>query len=235
MVKSIINYALLVGVYATCLCTQLGAAVIPPGAVQYAPLLVKEQRSLWPTAPTPSFLAGQIEQESCISLTHSKCWNPRAELKTSRENGIGFGQFTRAYNANGSIRFDTISNLAKQYQELRGWTWDRRYDPAYQLRAIVLMDRGIFLRQRGAATEQDRLAFTLSAYNGGEGGLLQDRRLCGNTKGCDPAIWFGNVEKTSLKSKTPKSGYGQSFFKINRDYVQNVVNVRRHKYEQFFQ
>ncbi len=234
MVKSIINWLLLVSVYSFGFCLTMGAAEVPLGAVTYAPLLASEQRALWPDAPAPSFLAGQVEQESCITLKHARCWNPRAELKTARENGIGFGQFTRAYNKDGSIRFDTISDLAKQHAELRGWSWSRRYDPGYQLRAIVLMDRGLFDRQRLGATGMDRLAFALSAYNGGAGGVLQDQRLCRNTPGCDPAIWFGHVERTSLKSRTPHAGYGLSFYQINRDYVHNVLNVRRHKYEQFF-
>jgi len=196
---------------------------------------VQNQQRLWPDAPQPWFLAGQIEQESCISLTHSKCWNPRAELKTSRENGIGLGQFTRAYRANGTIRFDKISELAAAHKELRGWTWAKRYDPDYQLGAIVLMDKSIFDKQKGAATDMDRVSFTLSAYNGGEAGVLQDRRLCDNTTGCDPSRWFDNVERTSMKSKQPQKGYGKSFFQINREYVANILNLRRPKYESYFQ
>jgi hypothetical protein len=210
------------------------AQPIPKNAVQYLPELVYIQRDIWPAAPMPSFLAAQVEQETCITLTHSKCWNPRAELRTSRENGIGLGQFTRAYNANGSIRFDKIAELSSTYQSLRGWSWAKRYDPHYQLIAIVEMNKGIYGRQRDAASTRDRLAFSLSAYNGGEGAVLQDRRLCANTKGCNPAKWDGNVAKTSLKSKVPKPGYGKSFYAINREYVTNVLDVRRPKYEPYF-
>lgn len=217
------------------LSVPVAAADLPPGAVKYLPELVKTQQTIWPDAPMPSFLAGQIEQESCISLKHSKCWNPRAELKTSRENGIGLGQFTRAYRADGSIRFDKISELAAAHQSLRGWTWEKRYDPAYQLMAIVEMDKAIYGRQRNTATTRDRLSFALSAYNGGEGGVLQDRRLCANTEGCDSARWLGHVARTSLKNKVPKPGYGQSFFHINREYVTNILDVRRHKYQSFWQ
>lgn len=210
------------------------AAQIPTGAEKYLPDLIEAQQRVWPDAPTPAFLAAQVEQESCISLTHSKCWNPRAELKTKRENGIGFGQFTRAYRADGSIRFDVISELAATHESLRGWSWDKRYDPAYQLTAIVEMDKAIYRRQRNAATETDRLSFTLSGYNGGEGGVLQDRRLCANTKGCDPSRWAGHVENTSLKSRVAVQGYGKSFFAINREYVRLILDVRRPKYEPYF-
>lgn len=217
------------------LVSGLALGAVPPNAEKYLPDLVQAQRTIWPDAPTPSFLAGQIEQESCITLKHSRCWDPRAELKTSRENGIGLGQFTRAYNKDGSIRFDKISELAAAHKSLKGWSWANRYDADYQLKAIVEMDKAIFSRQKTAANADERLAFTLSAYNGGEGGVLQDRRLCANTKGCDPSRWWNHVERYSLKSKTPKQGYGQSFFRINREYVSNIVHVRRAKYIPYFE
>lgn len=210
------------------------AAPVPPQALNHLPELVKNQQALWPDAPFPDFLAGQIEQESCISLKHSRCWNPRAELKTKRENGIGLGQFTRAYNADGSIRFDVIDDLRKRHPELKGWNWETRYSAPYQLKAIILMDRGIYKRLKAAERDIDRISFTLSAYNGGEGGLRQDRLLCTNTKGCNPGRWKGHVEHTSLKAKKPHPGYGQSFFAINREYVTNVLEVRRGKYAEYF-
>lgn len=223
-----------IALVSACQAAPAYCASVPRQAEPLLPVLVEQQRTIWPDAPEPWFLAGQIEQESCLSLTHSKCWNPRAELKTSRENGIGLGQFTRAYRADGSIRFDTIANLARTYKSLAGWSWETRYDARYQLIALVEMDKGIYRRQRDTANDLERLAFTLSAYNGGETGLLQDRRLCANTPGCDPARWNGNVALQSLKSKRPQSGYGQSFFSINREYVANVLEVRRSKYKPYF-
>ena len=216
------------------LSAPVAAADVPARALQYLPTLVGAQQATWPDAPMPSFLAAQVEQESCISLKHSKCWNPTAQLKTSREWGRGLGQVTTAYRADGSVRFDKQEELRQQFPSLRGWTTAKWADPTYQLKAIVEMDKSIYGRQRDAATVRDRLSFTLSAYNGGEGGVLQDRRLCANTRGCDPARWAGHVERTSLKSKIAKKGYGQSFFHINREYVTNVLDVRRPKYERFF-
>ncbi|ECB1886224.1 lytic murein transglycosylase [Salmonella enterica] len=211
------------------------AKPIPKRAQTHLAELVNLQREIWAAAPMPSFIAGQIEQETCITMDHTYCWNPRAELKTKREHGIGFGQFTRAYNKDGSIRFDVIDDLRRAHPELYNWGWESRYNAAYQLKAIILMDRAIYGRVKGAASDTDRLAFTLSAYNGGEGGLRQDRRLCANTQGCDPARWKGNVEKTSLKARAPQKGYGKGFFEINREYVTNILDVRRHKYAGHFE
>lgn len=208
---------------------------LPAGAKTFAPVLVEEQRAVWPQMPEPWTLAGLVEQESCISLKHSKCWNPRAELRTSREYGFGFGQVTVAYRANGAVRFDKFKELKQAHESLRDWTWDNRYDPHYQLRAIVEMNLDLWRRIPPAATTQDHLSFMLSSYNGGVGGLLQDRRLCSNTPSCDSGRWFKNVERTSLKSKAPQPEYGgKSWYDINRNYVRNVMLLRREKYRVYW-
>lgn len=212
----------------------VSAQPVPARALTYLPTLIDLQAEIWPDAPMPSFLAAQVEQESCISLKHSKCWNPNVQLKTSREWGRGLGQVTTAYRADGSVRFDRQAELRAQFPRLRNWTTDKWAEPRYQLTAIVEMDRMIYNRVRDSATPRDRLGFTLSAYNGGEGGVLQDRRLCANTAGCDSSRWDGHVEKYSLKTRIPTPGYRQSFFAINREYVSNVIEVRRPKYKSFW-
>lgn len=210
------------------------AIALPALAKLYLPLLVSTQAATWSNAPIPSFLAAQIEQESCISLSSPKCWNPKVELKTAREYGFGFGQITKAFNANGSVRFDKFSELKDAHDSLKGWTWDTRFDARYQMIALVEMDKAIYNRIAGAASAIDRLAFTLSGYNGGESGVKQDRLMCHNTPSCDNSKWFGHVERTSTKSKVKWQGYGESAYAINRGYVQNVINIRRGKYESFF-
>lgn len=210
--------------------TAAKAGELPPGAVQYMPTLKAEQVAQWPGMPLPSALAAQVEQESCVSLTSARCWNPRAELRTSRERGVGFGQITR------TSRFDALAELRAQFPEqLRGWSWSSStlYDPAYQLRALVLMDYRNWRVITGAATDTDRLAMTLTAYNGGLGGLVSDRRMCAATRGCDASRWFGHVERTSMKSRTAVAGYGRSFFDINRAYAPTILFTRRPKYAAF--
>jgi len=208
---------------------------VPAGAARYAPLLVAQQRSAWPAAPEPWTLAGLVEQESCVSLRSRRCWNPRAELKTYREYGFGFGQITVDYNKDGSERFNKFKELKNQYASLRGWRWGARYDPGYQLTAVVEMTHGLWRRVPAAHDTDAHWAFALSSYNGGLGSLLRDRRLCANSAACDATRWFGNIETHSLKLRAPRPAYGgQSWFSINRGYVRNVLTVRRAKYAQFW-
>lgn len=206
---------------------------IPPQALTHLPTLVQTQRNIWPDAPIPYFLAGQVEQESCISLTHSRCWNPTVELKTSREYGFGLGQTTVAYRADGSVRFNKWAELRTRYPSLRNWTWENRFDPALQLTALVEMDKALYVKFYFVKPPRERLGFALSSYNGGEGSAIQDRLLCGNTPGCDKNLWFGNVERVSFKSRVPNKGYGKSAFEINREYP-HLVDTRMQKYQQFF-
>ncbi len=209
----------------------MGEVTIPVLAKLYLPLLVASQNTYWPDAPQPHTMAGQVEQETCASLTHRKCWNPKAELKTSREYGFGLGQLTTAYHADGSKRFSAFDEVKPLHRDLREWQWEDRYDPGKQLAALVLMDRSLYRRLSPLAeTERDAWSFTLSAYNGGAGGLLKDRLLCSQKPGCDPRRWSGNVETTSTKARTAVAGYGQSFFAINRAYVENTLDSRREKY-----
>ena len=203
------------------------AVELPPGAVQYMPLLREEIAARWPDLALPSALAAQVEQETCISLTSHGCWNPKTELKTSREYGFGLGQLTV------TSRFNAFAEVQGMDSGLKGWKWADRYDPRLQLRALVVKDRtNAHAFHVATSSPEDRLAFALAAYNGGVGGTLADIRLCAHTAGCDPQKWFGHVERTSLKARTKVGGYGQSFFEINRSYVHNVLMVRRGKYVQ---
>lgn len=222
---------ILAGIILILMSTSSRAAEPPTAALPLLPILKAQQQTYWPDMALPSALGAQVEQETCISLTSRGCWNPKAELKTSREQGVGLGQLTRAFRADGSTRFDALSELVAAHpKELAGLSWQNRYDPTLQLRALVLKDKQGCNLVRDAKTPSDQLAMCFAAYNGGIGGLNSDRRSCAGTKGCDPGKWFGNVEHTSLKAKTAVPGYGKSFFAINRGYVQNIMIVRRPRY-----
>lgn len=205
---------------------------IPTKALVYVPMLKQEQLKIWPGHPKPEVLAGLSEQESCISLTHSKCWDPRSRLKTSREEGAGIGQITKAYTKNGAIRFDALAELrAKHHSDLKELSWSNVYQRAdLQLRALVLKNLDNYKNLYYIKDSISRLAFADAAYNGGYGGVIKDRMACGLKEDCDPQFWFNNVEFTCMKSKKPIYG-NRSACDINREHVQNVMNVRSNKYK----
>lgn len=206
----------------------VSAAEIPANAKLYLPILIQEQQRYWSDAPMPSVLASQVEQETCSSYTHRMCWSPTAELRTSREYGFGLGQLTV------TSRFNAFAEVTAKHPSLREWAWADRYNPRMQARALVLKLQDNYAAIKGTHNDWGRLAMALSAYNGGMGGLSQDRRLCRATPGCDQSRWTGHVERTSYKARIAVSGYGKSFFAINREYVRNVMTVRRPKYDPYF-
>lgn len=208
---------------------------VPVNAGPLLPTLRSTQEVMMPGFPFPSYFGALIEQESCISLTHSKCWNSKAQLKTEREEGAGLGQFTRAYNKDGSLRFDAIAEVRELDPEaLRDFSWSTVYSRAdLSIKAIVVKFRDCYRRmaRQSKAEEYDRMAFCDASYNGGFGGMLTDRRLCSSTDGCDANKWFGQVENFSAKSRVKWQGYGKSAFEINREHVVNALMLRRPKYK----
>jgi hypothetical protein len=183
-------------------------------------------------SPKRYLVASLIDHESCISMTHSKCWDPASRLKSQREEGAGLFQITRAYRADGSLRFDALSELRSKYRkELYELSWQNIYiRPDLQIRAGILKSKENYdLFEKYAANTNEALAFADAAYNGGVSGVNNERRACLMTKGCDPSKWFGHTEKLCLKSKTALYGT-RSACEINRWHVQDVLKVRSHKY-----
>lgn len=223
-----LGMAILTGLLFLAFASVARAAGPPECALPLLPVLQQEAAAHWPEASSVAALAGQVEQETCPSLTHRKCWNPRTELKTGREYGFGLGQLTV------TKRFDNFAAARKLDLTLRDWQWRDRYDARRQLRAMILMNRGNYRRLALVETPRERLAMALAAYNGGMGGVLSDRRVCASVEGCNPDLWFGHVERHSLKAKVAARGYGKSFFEINREYPRNILGFRRQHYAGWF-
>lgn len=217
----------------TLLCVLCGplagfcAQAVPQAALAHLATLRAVQAEIWPDLPYPWLLAGQVEQETCITLKHSKCWNPRAELKTSLEYGFGLGQITK------TDKFNNFEVIKAMDPLLKTWEWQDRYNSKMQVRALVVYDKYIYnIVKKLARDYWNALCFMFSAYNGGVGGLNKDIAICRKVEECDPKVWFGNVAEYSFRAKKPVKGYGESFFMINRKYVDNVMNVRSEKYKE---
>ena len=208
------------------------AQEVPQQALPYLPVLKAEQVKYWPLHPAPEQLGGLIDHESACPRVRS-CWSPSAQLKTKREEGAGFGQITRAYRKDGSLRFDALVEMRDAHPALDGWSWGNVYQrPDYQLRAVVLKSQDNFRALRMVADPLERLNFADAGYNGGMNGVQNERRACGLAKGCDPQRWFNHVELHCLKSRTAL--YGQrSACDINRHHVRDVVLVRSAKYKRW--
>lgn len=205
-------------------------ADVPERAHQYLPMLKAEQSARWPDHPWPPMLGGMVEQESCVTLTHSRCWSPLAQLKTKREEGAGMSQLTRAFHPDGRTRFDALAELKDRHPALRDLSWSNVYSrPDLQLRALVLKSRDDFRALGQIRSIANRLVFQVAAYNRGVGGIQAERRLCHVTEGCDPQLWWGHVEHTCTASRDPIYS-GRSACDINRSHVQRVVEVRAPRY-----
>lgn len=198
------------------------AQQLPNSAATLIPQLKQEIEDYWPDQFPRTFIPALIEQESN--------WKLNARLKTSREFGCGLGQFTVAYNANGTVRFDALSEIREKDKSLEGWSWRNCYEAKYQLRAVVVKlhaeAKACAPLLKGAANVQ---ACTAARYNGGSGSVAKRIRYCRAAKGCNAAEWYGNLELQCPQSKVKAHGYGESFCEINSKYPRRI-NVRMPKY-----
>lgn len=216
---------------------------IPNKAYAVMPIIAEEAKH-YGIPFDVSFITAAVEQESCISLRHSKCFSSAVHFKTKwkngkpREEGAGIMMLTRTWRSNGEIRFDTLTRLTKKYKShLKGLNWSSVYrSKRLSVRAgiFLMLDDWISLEKKGVP-ECERPPMLISAYNQGMGGVNQDRRICGLTKGCDPDIWFGNVEKVKRPWFSTRVLYSRrTAWDINRTHVKNVFNRRLPKYRKYY-
>lgn len=212
---------------------------IPERAKQHIPTVVKEQEKYFPALAEPAYLAALIELESCISLTHSRCWSPTSRLKTYREEGAGLGQITRAYTADGKLRFDALQGMKDRYtEELNELSWFNVYKrPDLQIRTIVLMVKDLDNSFKPIIKDpNDRLPFVDVSYNGGERDTKRSRIACAAAKNCNPGLWFNNVERYTVKPSRPLPGYGgRSIRDINNEHARVIFQSRLPKYKAYYE
>lgn len=203
-------------------------ALLPPKANQYLPVLTDEVSRHWPAIPSAPAMGAQVEQESCVSLRSPRCWDPTVELKTDREYGFGLPQITI------TAKFNNFEAAKQLDPSLRNWRYEDRFQAAPQLRTMVLMLKRNYTGLPSVPDPVERMRMAQAGYNQGMGGLTNRRKLCRQAPGCNPDIWFGNVENYTLQKKTVSKGYGKSFAQITQEYVLNIWTVRLPKYITWF-
>lgn len=199
---------------------------LPSNAYTNLPIVLEEVAVYWPDMPDLAILPAQVEQETCISLKHKKCWSRFAELRTNRERGVGLGQVTK------TKRFDTLADLKRQYpSQFSNWSWDKPYNARYQARGLVLMDKFNWGSLGKEVQGRERLAMMLNQYNAGPAMLARSRASCRVMTTCLDNVWFENVERAGGPSAAQQPGYRKSFYTISREYIRNIYFIRSIKYQ----
>jgi len=190
------------------------SAKCPDRAKRYIPIIKEELCKYWNSLCPKEVIPAQIEKESS--------WRVRAERKVGREYGFGLSQITIVRG-----RFNNFL-IAKQKwkEELKNWTWKDRFNPTFHIRYMILYDKTLYSHMGFATNNFERLAFTLSAYNGGLGWILKDRKVA-KLRGLNPDKWFCNVELVN-------SGRSKFAYKVNRYYVRSILLHKIFKYRDCF-
>lgn len=177
--------------------SQANAAGPPPAALKYRSDVIRSARVDWGlNAPVADF-AAQLHQESG--------WNPAARSPVGAQ---GLAQFMPS-------TADWIAGLMPHLAAREP------YNPGWAIRALVSYDRWLWSRV-AVPDGCERMAMTLSAYNGGLGWVNRDRRLA-RTRGLDDARWFGSVE-------TVNAGRSAANWRENRHYPQRILRELAPRY-----
>jgi soluble lytic murein transglycosylase-like protein len=172
------------------------AESIPRAALPYRLALTRIAQSTWGLQAPVSTLAAQVHQESG--------WNP---LAVSQVGAQGMAQFMPA-TARWWCGLQGVKNCAPN-------------NPTWALRALVGYDKWLWDRLP-ASPPDERLAMTLSAYNGGLGWVQRDRALAVQS-GAPGANWFGDIERYN-------AGRSAANFAENRAYPHRILHVLRPRY-----
>jgi soluble lytic murein transglycosylase-like protein len=176
------------------------ASAEPSASVPYKRDVIREGRALFGMTSPAAMFGAQIQTESG--------WRPNAHSIYA----AGLAQFIPS----------TANYMARRYPLDLGS--GNALDPQWSIRALVRYDYDLH-QPISAVSDCDRWAFTLSAYNGGPGWIPRDRAMCSAHEGCDPAAWWGSVERYSSRSASNKAQ--------NRAYPQRILLDYQPAYRQW--
>lgn len=163
----------------------------PPIARKYRAELTRNARVVWGLDAPVAMFGAQVAQESA--------WDPNARSPYAS----GLAQFTPA---TADWIDDVYADLAPA----------QPLNPSWALRALVRYDKHLFDRISGAS-ECDRHAFMLAAYNGGPGWVTRDQAKAA-TLGIDAMRYWDAVERVN-------AGRNGSAFAENRGYPKRIIRI----------
>lgn len=176
----------------------LVTAQVPAPAARYHRDLQKAAVSVWGLRAPVALFGAQIEKEST--------WKERAR---SYAGAAGLAQFMPG----------TANWISRLYRDRLGRA--APHSPGWAFMALALYNQRLY-NQFPAATLCDRWAFTLAAYNGGDGGLRRDIAICRRASSCDASRWWGNVERYTWRGSRAK--------RENRGYPPQILRVLKPRY-----
>ena len=176
---------------------------IPRAALQHRATLIREARTAWGLNAPVSVFAAQI---------HTESWWRNDTVSSA--NAQGLAQF--------------IPSTAKWLPTVAPEVGKPQpFNPAWSLRACVVYDKYLWDRMSAMSAGKslapcDRMAFALSAYNGGMGWTNRDRNLAAK-RGLDPDRYFGSVETVNagrrVSAKRENQRYVSFIFERQAAYV----------------
>jgi hypothetical protein len=149
---------------------------IPPAARFHQRRLLLHLHEAWGLGRAPIVFA-QIHQESGF----------RCEA-VSPKGAAGLAQFMPG---TASLMHKN-PEYAKQLNSLCSSAKGCPFSPEWAARAIALLDKENYTRY-AQSTGDERYAFMLADYNGGNVALRAEARLCASRPSCDPTKYFGHV------------------------------------------
>lgn len=168
------------------------ASIAPADAKQYQRELTRNSRAIFGIDAPVSLFAAQIHQESRWQV-NAKSW----------AGAQGLAQFMPS----------TAEWMTEIYPQSLGD--NQPFNPSWSLRALVQYDYWLYKRITNTASDCDRWAFTLSAYNGGLGWVNRDRNQASSLSQ-NSAYYWDVVEAIN-------AGRSVANFKENRGYPKQII------------
>ena len=185
-----------------CVPSHAAEVQIPRPALQYRSEMIRASRMVWGLDAPVAVFAAQIHTESW--------WRNQTVSSVGAQGLAQFMPSTAAWLPQVAPETGTPAP----------------FDPRWSLRACVTYDKYLFdriaSRQGKPLTEWNRMAFTLSAYNGGLGWTNRDRAKAVQS-GLNPDVYFGHVEQAN-------AGRRASAKRENQRYVQFIMRERQQPY-----